>query len=244
MTGAEMGVVLAVFLACTVESVEIATIALALGMTRGWQATLLGVGTGFTTVGVVIAVFGPALALVPLSPLRVIVGAVLLYFGAGWLRKAVLRHAGLKAKHDERAIYEHEAEFARAEGLPRGFDAYAFAGAFKSTSLELAEVAIIVLTLGSSNVTLASGAALLALILVGLLAFAVRRPLTRVPENALKFGVAVMLVSFGAFWLLEGVGFAWPSGDAALLVLVPSVLLGSLGAARLLRGRRVVAEAG
>jgi len=242
MNGAEFGVALAVFLACAVEATEIATILLAIGTTRGWRATLFGAVAGFFAVGAVVGALGPAIAMMPLSPLRIVVGMLLLYFGGGWLRKAILRQAGLKAKHDEVAIFEHEAEVARAEERLSGFDGYAFVVAFKGTALELTEVAVIVLTLGATHIATASGAALAALVLVAAAAFALRRPLARVPENALKLAVGCMLVSFGAFWGLEGLGFGWPAGDAALLVLVPCVALSALGAARVLRAKRLVAE--
>lgn len=239
MSGAEFGIALAVFLACAVEVTELITIDLAVGMTRGWRDTLLGSGAGFAVVGAVVAVLGPSLALIPLSPLRIVVGALLLYFGAGWLRKAVLRHAGLKAKHDENAIYAREAEAALAEGRSAGFDVYAFTVAFKGTALELTEVAVIVLTLGAGHLAVASSAAVLAILVITALALAIRRPLAKVPENALKMAVGTMLVSFGVFWGAEGLGVAWPGADAALLVLVPLIGLSALGSARVLRARKL-----
>jgi uncharacterized membrane protein len=77
---------------------------------------------------------------------------------------------------------------------------------------------------------------------VALLGVAVHAPLSRVPENAMKFAVGVMLTSFGTFWGAEGAGVSWPGNDAALLALVPVVALVSLGYALLLRRQRGVTK--
>jgi uncharacterized membrane protein len=171
-----------------------------------------------------------------------VVGGLLLTFGLQWLRKAVLRASGLKALHDEEAIFAEEAEAARtAAPQVQGFDGYAFTIAFKGVLLEGLEVAFIALTFGANQhrVGLAAAAAALAVVVVIAIGIAVRAPLARVPENTMKFSVGVMLTSFGTFWGAEGAGASWPGGDAALLVIVPGVALVALGMVRWLRSRQV-----
>ena len=184
-------------------------------------------------LAVVVAIVGPALTALPLGVLRVVVGGLLLVFGLQWLRKAILRAAGLKALHDEAASFAEEAERARtvAHGHERaGIDPYAFTVSFKGVLLEGLEVVFIVLTFGANQhrIGLAAVAALAAVAVVVAVGFAVRAPLARVPENALKFAVGVMLTSFGTFWSAEGAGAHWPGGDAALLVLIPGLLIAAL----------------
>jgi uncharacterized membrane protein len=170
--------------------------------------------------------------------LRVLVGGLLLVFGLQWLRKAILRGAGLKALHDEDAAFASESARAREAGAPSTeFDGYAFTVAFKGVLLEGLEVAFIVLTFGASqhNVGLAALAAAVAIVAVTAVGFVVRAPLARVPENQLKFAVGVMLTSFGVFWSAEGAGASWPGGDAALLVIIPVVLVVALAMVAWLR---------
>jgi uncharacterized membrane protein len=240
--------VLAVFLACAVESVEALTIVLAVGVTRGWRSTGQGVAAGLLVLAVIVAVLGPALTLVPLDALRVAVGGLLLIFGLGWLRKAILRAAGLKARHDEDAIYVREVVAARSAARDRRVlvdDWYAFTLSFKGVLLEGLEVAFIVVTFGSNqgSIPLAVLGAGVAVALVTGAGFAVRGPLARVPENALKFTVGVLLTSFGTFWGAEGAGAQWPGGDAALLAVVAVVLLSAVGLTRLARNRSVATVA-
>jgi uncharacterized membrane protein len=228
MSGAELGLALSVFLACTVEAVEALTIVLAVGSTRSWSSAIGGVGAAVLALVVIVAALGPAITSLPIDVLRVVVGGLLLIFGLQWLRKAILRSAGLKAKHDESQIYEEEAAAARGVGAkPSGFDGYAFTIAFKGVLLEGLEVAFIVLTFGTNqhHVLLAAAAAGLAVLLVIAVGAAARAPLARVPENTLKFAVGVMLSSFGMFWGAEGAGASWPGGDAALLAIIPGVLV-------------------
>jgi uncharacterized membrane protein len=215
-----------VFAACAVEAVEAATIVLAMGLTRGWRSALAGLGAGLALLAVVVAVLGPALDAIPLETLRAVVGTLLLIFGLQWLRKAIMRAAGIIAMHDEDAIFAREEAEARAiAGAGAGIDAYGFTIAFKGVVLEGLEVAFIALTFGSNadNVPLAAAAAVAAVLVVGIAAVVVRGPLSRVPENALKFGVGVMLTSFGVFWGAEGAGADWPGGDVALLVVIAAV---------------------
>ena len=231
---------LAVFAACVVESVEALTIVLAAGTTRGWSGTWRGVGAGVVTLAIVVAAFGPALTALPIDALRLIVGGLLLIFGLGWLRKAILRASGFVELHDEAAIYDRERAAAGRAGQTTGGwlgDPYAFTLSFKGVLLEGLEVVFIVLTFGANqhNVPLAALAALLAVLAVAGVGAAVRTPLARVPENALKFAVGVLLTSFGTFWAVEGAGGTWPGSDGALLVLVAATAAGALAASAWLR---------
>ena len=247
MTGQEFGLALAVFLACAVEAVEALTIVLAVGVTRGWRSTMIGVGAGVALLGAVTAALGPALTALPIDVLRLIVGALLLIFGLQWLRKAILRAAGVKAQRDELEEFEQEQKAARsAARTGPGFDPYSFTVAFKGVFLEGMEVVFIVLTFGANqhNVSLAAAAAGAAVVLIALMGLVLHRPLARVPENAMKFSVGVMLTSFGTFWGAEGAGVTWPGGDAALLVIVPATLLLALGLVALLRRQRAAAPSG
>ncbi|WIV59147.1 COG4280 domain-containing protein [Amycolatopsis nalaikhensis] len=231
---------LAVFLACVVEAVEALTIVLAAGTARDWRSTGFGLGTALVALTAIVAVLGPALTVVPLAALRLVVGCLLLIFGLQWLRKAILRAGGLKARHDEAAIFQAELTAARtAPAQTRGMvtDWYAFTLSFKGVLLEGLEVAFIVVTFGSNehNVPLAALAAGCAVVVVAAAGIAAKAPLARVPENTLKFVVGVMLTTFGIFWGSEGAGADWPGSDAALPVIAPAVALFALGLVVLLR---------
>jgi uncharacterized membrane protein len=228
----------AVFLACMVEAVEALTIVLAVGLTRGWRAPLYGTGAALAVLAVVVAALGPALKLIPLQTIQLVVGGLLLIFGLQWLRKAMLRASGFKAKHDEEAIYQKEVE--RATGMAKNagaFDSYSFRIAFMGVLLEGLEVAFIVLTFGTTqgNIPLAAVAAAAAVIVVVAAGVAARVPLAKVPENMLKYVVGLLLTTFGLFWGAEGAGAKWPASDASILVLL--VVLGavSLGVVQLLK---------
>jgi uncharacterized membrane protein len=238
MTGTEIGLVASVFIACLVEAVEALTIVLAVGTTRGWRSTLIGVGAALLALAAVTAALGPALTTIPINVLRGVVGGLLLVFGLQWLRKAILRASGLKALHDEVAAFAEETEAARRAGAPAPeFDGYAFLVAFKGVFLEGLEVVFIALTFGSSehHVPLAAVAAAAAVLVVVGAGIAVRAPLARVPENTLKFVVGVMLSSFGMFWSGEGVHARWPGGEAALAVIIPALALFALSTVAVLR---------
>jgi uncharacterized membrane protein len=240
MTGTELGLALSVFLACAVEAVEALTIVLAVGYTRSWRSTFAGVGTAILVLAALTAALGPALTSLPINALRVVVGALLLIFGLQWLRKAILRAAGVKALHDEDQAYTRELATAREQGTVRqGIDPYSFTISFKGVLLEGLEVVFIVLTFGANQhdvglAAAAAGAAVLAVTLAGL---AIHAPLSRVPENSMKFVVGVMLTSFGMFWGAEGAGAHWPGGDAALLAIIPLTLLAALAMVALMRRR-------
>ena len=217
--------VLAVFAASAVEMVEALTIVVAAGTTRGWRSAFEGAATATVVLAVIVGAVGlPLVHLVPIDALRVVVGALLLVLGLGWLRKAVLRSSGHKALHDEDAIYDKTvAELAAAGvgGRPRR-DALGFVVAFKGVFLEGTEVVLIVLSLGSSShrLGLAAVAAAAAVVVVGAVGVVVARQLSEVPENTMKMAVGIMLTSFGAFWVGEGSGVHWPGSDLSILGLI------------------------
>jgi uncharacterized membrane protein len=231
MSGTEIGLALSVFLACAVEAVEALTIVLAVGTTRSWSSAMSGVATAIVALAAIVAAFGPALTSLPIGALRVLVGGLLLIFGLQWLRKSILRSAGLKAKHDELQTFREETEAARAAGeRDPWLDGYAFTIAFKGVLLEGLEVVFIVLTFGANqhHVALAAAAAGVAVLLVVAAGAAARAPLARVPENTMKLAVGVMLSSYGMFWGAEGAGASWPGGDAALLAIIPGMLAATI----------------
>lgn len=240
--------VLAAFLASAVEMVEALTIVLAVGVTRGWRSTLTGVVTATLALAVVIAALGPALTKIPIKGLQVVVGTLLLIFGLQWLRKAIMRASGYKAVHDEDAIYKKELEEARQAGTVTraGMDWYSFTLSFKGVFLEGLEVAFIVLTFGgtftengvqhaSKGIVSAAIGAAAAIIIVGIVGVLVHAPLSRVPENTMKFAVGAMLTTFGTFWGAEGAGVNWPGQDGAILAVLAFVLVVSLGLVALLK---------
>jgi len=218
--------VLAVFGASTVEMVEALTIVVAAGVTRGWRSALEGAAAAAVVLGVlVVAVGAPLIHYVPIDALRVVVGALLLVLGLAWLRKAILRASGLKALHDEDAIFAATSAELAADpaAVPaRGRDSVAFAVAFKGVFLEGTEVVLIVVSLGASQhrLGIAAAAAGAAALMVAVVGAVVARQLSRVPENTIKTVVGVMLCSFGLFWVGEGAGVHWPGSDLAILAFV------------------------
>ncbi|MDZ4719390.1 MAG: hypothetical protein SH847_13120 [Roseiflexaceae bacterium] len=239
MTTSAIILVLATFLASAVEAVEALTVVLAMGVTRGWRSPLIGAAAATLALAVIIALFGPALMLIPINVLRVVVGTLLLIFGLQWLRKAILRASGFKAQRNEAALYEAEIEEARAaeKTIRAGMDWYAFTLSFKGVFLEGLEVAFIVLTFGTNqgNIPLAALGAGLALALVAIIGALVHRPLSNVPENTMKFAVGLMLSTFGIFWSIEGLGIEWPGEDLAILGILGFLALVSFGFVALLR---------
>ena len=237
---------LTVFVACLVEAVEALTIVLAAGLTREWRSTFQGMTAALIVLAAVTAGIGPALTLIPLGALRLVVGALLAAFGLQWLRKAILRFSGFKDLHDEARAYAREVAAARAaQAGSRGavHDWYAFTLSFKGVLLEGLEVVFIAITFGASQRDLGAAAlaAVAAVVVIAAVGLAVRAPLARVPENAMKFAVGIMLTAFGTFWGAEGAGAHWPGGDAALLALVPVIGLVALGYAMALRKSRAAA---
>jgi uncharacterized membrane protein len=221
------------FLASAVEVVEAVTLVLAAGVTRGWRSTWFGVVAATVSLAAIVAVLGPALQyFIPIDALRVVVGTLLLIFGLQWLRKAIMRYTGLKELHDETRIYAAEVAELRSEPGIRAItsmDWVAFTVAFKAVLLEGLEVVFIVLTFGltAGDMTPAIiGAGAAALGVTGI-AVVVHQPLSRVPENSLKFVVGLMLTAFGTFWAAEGVGLEWPGEDLAILGLLAFYALAS-----------------
>ncbi len=219
-TGSNLVLVVAVFLACVVEMVEALTIVVAVGKTRSWRSALEGVAVAIAALTLLVAIFGPALATIPLGSLRLIIGGILLIFGLQWLRKAILRSAGYIAKHDEDVIFANTA--AQLSNAAGNRDRVAFIVSFKGVFLEGLEVVVTVLTLGASShqLGLASATAGVALVLVAAVGAIVARQLSNVPENAMKMTVGIMLVSYGTFWSGEGLKLAWPGNNAMLPILV------------------------
>jgi uncharacterized membrane protein len=242
----------AVFLASAVEGVEALTIVVAAGVSRGWRSALEGAATAITVLVALVGALGPTLVyLVPINVLRGVIGTLLLVFGLQWLRKAVLRAVGLRAKHDEDAIFREHVEALAANGEGQGAkprrsrDATGFVVAFKGTFLEGLEVAIIVLGLGGGEhqLGLASAAAGAAVLVVAGIGLVVAHQLAGVPENAMKTAVGLMLVSFGTFWTGEGLGVRWPGNDLAIVVLVGAYGLVTWALVQLLRtGARPLAS--
>jgi uncharacterized membrane protein len=216
------------FLASVVEVVEAFTIILAVGTVQGWRPAIAGSVLGLLVLAVIVAVFGPMLQLVPIQALQFTVGVLLLLFGMRWLRKAILRSTGIIPLRDELAAFAGQSADLIAEAAhanPR-LDWLAGVATFKAVVLEGLEVVFIVIAVGAARGLLwpASLGALAAFVLVLITGLILQRPLARVPENTLKFGVGVMLTAFGIFWSAEGAGVAWPGGDVALLALIAFVI--------------------
>jgi uncharacterized membrane protein len=221
------------FVASLVEFVEALTIVLAMGVTRGWRSALAGTAAALVALSAFTAAAGYALSTwLPKSLLQLVVGTLLLIFGLQWLRKAVLRSSGLKAMHDESEEYAEQTEAARqAERTNRfGLDTFGFVVSFKGVFLEGVEVVFIVTTFGLSaaNMPAAIGGAAVAGLLVLIAGVILHRPLAAIPENTLKYGVGLLLASFGTYWAVEGLGvftggghsLTWPGGDWAILGLL------------------------
>jgi Ca2+/H+ antiporter, TMEM165/GDT1 family len=222
------------FLACGVEMVEALTIVLAVGIARGWRPAVTAAFWALVILVAIVVVARPVLLwLDPLPAFKIVVGLVALYYGQGWLRKAILRGAGRKALHDEAAIYaKHVTDLASAG------DRAAFATAFNGVFLEGVEAVVIVLALAAGSVAAlpwATGGAIAALVIVVAIGIALHRPLERVPENAMKFLVGTMLTTFGIFWIGEGAGVPWPGDDLSIALLAIVIFGASLISVRLLR---------
>jgi len=215
--GAALVVLITTFLASAVEAVEMVTIVLGVGATRGWRATLVGSAAGFGVLAVVVAAAGLALRNAPIGPLRLIVGALLLVFGLQWFRKGVMRVAA----HGLAGIRMHP-ENEPKEWTGEGFDWTAFVLAFKAVVLEGLEVAFIVVSFGASygqlGIAIVGGVA--AVVVIGGIGVALQRIVTRIPRSLLQLVVGIMLTTFGTFWALEGLGIEWPGSDGAILGLL------------------------
>mgnify|MGYP003346443579 FL=1 len=235
LSGNDLALFISVFLACAVEAVEAVTIVLAAGTSRNWKSSFQGVVSSLILLASLVVVLGPSIGKLPEETLRLAVGGLLLVFGLQWLRKAILRASGFKALHDEEKIFLDEVSAAQKAERVSHFvvsDWYAFMLSFKGVLLEGLEVVFIVVTFGAiqkgSNpqaFSLAIWAALFAVAVVTIAGFAIHKPLSKVPENTMKFIVGTLLTSFGIFWFGEGVGIEWPKSDASLLAIIPSVFV-------------------
>jgi uncharacterized membrane protein len=226
-----------VFLASIVEVVEAFTITLAVGVTRGWKSALLGMASALVLLVAVAWIVGPSLVDdIDEHILESVIGILLLLFGVRWLRKAILRYGGVVAIHDEDLAYDEEVrELSTGANEGRGIDWPGFFISFKGMLLEGLEIVFLVLTLGALQDALlpAVVGAVAAFVLVAGVVAVVRAPLSRVPENTLKFAVGVVITTFGIFWTTEGLGGTWPGDAVSLLPLVGVMLLASWIAIRL-----------
>jgi uncharacterized membrane protein len=229
----------AAFLSSLVEGVEALTIVLAVGTVRGWRPAGLGVLAGFVVLTLIVLALGPLLDRVPLHLLQFAIGVLLLLFGMRWLRKAILRAAGVIPLHDETIAYATEtAQLREQERQHKArLDWFAALASFKAIVLEGLEVVFIVIAVGAGRglIIPASVGALAACLLVAAIGLAVHQPLARVPENTLKFAVGVMLSAFGVFWIGEGLGVAWPGEDIAIIAFAALFLVVGLAAVALTR---------
>ncbi len=248
LSGNDLALFISVFLACAVEAVEAVTIVLAAGTSRNWRSAFQGVISALIVLAGLIVILGPSIENLPKNTLRLAVGGLLLVFGMQWLRKAILRASGFKALHDEDKIFKDEVEAARKVAKVSRFavsDWYAFTLSFKGVLLEGLEVVFIVVTFGiiqkGSNpqaFALAIWAAAIAVVLVTIAGFAIHKPLSKVPENTMKFVVGTLLTSFGIFWGAEGAGAQWPHQDLSLLAIIPFILLVCFGLIEILKVRK------
>ena len=238
LTGSTVLLIITVMAASAIEAVEALTIILASGITHGWRSTWEGTIVALFTLAAVVGVLGTTIIHhVDIDVLRVIVGTLLLVFGLQWLTKAILRSSGFKALHDEAKIFEKEvAELKKEKHIIRGKrDSVAFVVSFKGVFLEGMEVVIIVITFGLSNgndysqLKYAVLGAAVAIVVIAIIGTIVAKPLAKVPENTLKLGVGIILVSFGLFWMGEGAGVAWPLEDAFILILAAIIAATTFG---------------
>lgn len=263
ITADVVGLVVAVFVAAAVEVVEAFTIVLAMGITRGWKSAIAGTVAALIALAALTAAVGLSLdRYVNAAVLQFFVGTILLIFGVQWLRKAILRAAGIKALHDEEKIFAEEQALAKSADATThlGIDWFGFVVSFKGVLLEGIEVLFIVITFGVGAahrgtphaVLIASAGAAAAAIVVGTAGFFAKRPLSMVPENTMKFGVGLLLSTFGLFWAVEGMGFfgaavdapQWPGGTWALFYIFIAWLVVSLVTLSRLRTTSRALEAG
>lgn len=233
------------FLSSLVEAVEALTIVLAVASVRGWRPAAIGALTGLALLIFIVLALGPLLDRIPLHLLQLVIGVLLLLFGMRWLRKAILRAAGVIALHDEAIAFATETEdlLDQARQHETRLDWFAGLASFKAVVLEGLEVVFIVIAVGAGRGLLgaASLGALAACLVVVAIGFVIHRPLARVPENTLKFAVGVMLSAFGVFWTGEGLGVPWPGGDFSILTFAALFLMVALCAVALARRSRVEA---
>jgi uncharacterized membrane protein len=235
----------ATFLASLVEAVEAMTIVLAVATVRGWRPAGSGAIAGLVLLTLIVLLLGPLLGRIPIHLLQFTIGILLLLFGMRWLRKAVLRSARIIPLHDEALSFAAETEELgeQEKRHQQKLDWVAGVASFKAVLLEGLEVVFIVIALSAGGDLLvpAAAGAVAACVLVAAIGFVVRRPLGRVPENALKFAVGVLLSAFGVFWTGEGLGVDWPGGDFAIIVFAALFLAVAIAAVAMLKRRHVEA---
>jgi len=242
------------FIASIVEWVEAFTIVLAVGNTRGWRSPIWGTLAAMGTLAVIVGIFGTPLIIYHdqvSQSFHIVVGVLLLLFGMRWLRKAILRFAGIIAIHDEGLIYEREVAELRAAGQTNTrWDNIGFWFSYKAVLLEGLEVAFIVIALGAQGGSALQAAvlgAVAALLVTTILGAFLHKPLTVVPENFMKFVVGAMLTTFGIFWGAEGMQVHWALDATSLLLILAVVCASSWLAVRMLaqiapQGARVAAR--
>lgn len=240
LTTTVVTVLVTTFLASAVEAIEMVTIVVGIGATRGWRSTILGAGIGFLVLAVVVTVLGVALSAIPIGPLRLVIGALLLVFGLQWYRKGVVRVAahglaGIRLRSQPEA----------AEWTDDGVDWTAFVVSFKGVFLEGMEVAFIVVSfgLGYRQLGTAVVGGVAAIVIIGAIGAAIRGVVTRIPRSLLQLVVGTLLTTFGTFWALEGLGVSWPQSDIDILGLLAFYAAGALTLmARERRPRQRLAE--
>jgi uncharacterized membrane protein len=227
--------VIAAFLGSFVEVVEAFTIILAVGLSRGWRPALIGASLALILLAALVVAFGPLISMIPFELLQFVIGVLLILFGIRWLRKAILRASGVIPLHDEDQAFATETDVLLRQAADKRADILAATVAFKAVLLEGIEVVFIVIAVGAGRglIAYASLGALAACLTVLAVGFAIHKPLSRVPENTLKFVVGLLLTSFGIFWTGEGLGADWPGADLALLGVVAAMAAASLFAVRL-----------
>jgi uncharacterized membrane protein len=233
---------LASFLASLVECVEAMTIILAVGSTRGWREALCGTAAALAVLVALVGLFGEALEQIPLAMLQIFVGGLLVIFGMRWLKKSILRFAGIIPLHDEAAAFAAEQRRLGSVSVAPGWDIPALATTFQITMLEGAEIVFIVLGIGAGGTRLTDAArvgAITALLVTALIGVIVHRPLANVPENLLKFIVGILLSAFGTFWFGEGAGIAWPGQEASLVALTLGFFVAAIATIRQCRKTRL-----
>ncbi|MGO1080828.1 COG4280 domain-containing protein [Inquilinus sp. CA228] len=236
-TTAIISTITAAFLGSFVEVVEAFTIILAVGLSQSWRPAFIGTAAALGVLAVLVLLLGPLLELVPIEALQFVIGTLLILFGLRWLRKAILRASGLIALRDEARAFAAETDQLRRRSAERRADWLAGVAAFKAVLLEGTEVVFIVIAVGAGRgmigyASLGAAAACLLVLIIGLV---VHKPLSRVPENTLKFTVGLLLTAFGVFWTGEGLGAHWPGADLSLLGILAVVAAASFAAVRLLR---------
>ena len=231
-----IGILLAAFVGAGIEFVETAAIAYALARAGFRREAISGTAAGLFMVAIASLLVGSSLRFIPLRPLQIAIGLLLLWFGGGWVRKAIKRQA---AHQRPGWVSDPLGKIGANSALQAKFSKLNFIVMTKSAALEGLEAAIVVVTLGLASTAwveavIGAGVALLAT--VGIVAI-LHGHLKQIPEVLIKLGAGILLVSFGIFWLGEGAGVNWPGGDLVLLVIVPLTAMFSGIAIKVLRNK-------